>query len=297
MDSLSGFSVFVQVADTRSFVSAGRQLGLSPSAVGKNVARLEEKLGVRLFHRSTRSITLTAEGALFLERCRRILAEVEAAQLELSQASGKPTGRLRISLPMVSTLMLPVLGDFMRQYPDIALDLDFTDQLVEVIEEGFDAVIRTGEPADSRLSARHLGYFSALLVASPAYLAEKGTPQAPGDLLRHHCLHYRFPHTGKLEKWPLRGRPTWRSPPQWFAIISKLASALHCVDWGLPVCRILPVVIWWLTAVWCRSSETLSNGRGRFISCGPPAAMLHRKSVRWLIFLLPECFRHESGAG
>ncbi|BCQ37280.1 MULTISPECIES: LysR family transcriptional regulator [Erwinia] len=205
MDSLSGFSVFVQVADTRSFVSAGRQLGLSPSAVGKNVARLEEKLGVRLFHRSTRSITLTAEGALFLERCRRILAEVEAAQLELSQASGKPAGRLRISLPMVSTLMLPVLGDFMRQYPDIALDLDFTDQLVEVIEEGFDAVIRTGEPADSRLSARHLGYFSALLVASPAYLAEKGTPQAPGDLLRHHCLHYRFPHTGKLEKWPLRG--------------------------------------------------------------------------------------------
>lgn len=205
MDSLSGFNVFVQVADTRSFVSAGRQLGLSPSAVGKNVARLEEKLGVRLFHRSTRSITLTAEGALFLDRCRRILAEVEAAQLELSQASGKPTGRLRISLPMVSTLMLPVLGDFMHQYPDIALDLDFTDQLVEVIEEGFDAVIRTGAPADSRLSARHLGYFTALLVASPAYLAEKGTPQIPTDLLGHHCLHYRFPHTGKLEKWPLRG--------------------------------------------------------------------------------------------
>lgn len=129
MDSLSGFNVFVQVADTRSFVSAGRQLGLSASAVGKNVARLEEKLGVRLFHRSTRSITLTAEGALFLDRCRRILAEVEAAQLELSHASGKPSGRLRISLPLVSSLMLPVLGDFMRQYPDIALDLDFTEQL------------------------------------------------------------------------------------------------------------------------------------------------------------------------
>lgn len=205
MDSLSGFNVFVQVADTRSFVSAGRQLGLSASAVGKNVARLEEKLGVRLFHRSTRSITLTAEGALFLDRCRRILAEVEAAQLELSHASGKPSGRLRISLPLVSSLMLPVLGDFMRQYPDIALDLDFTEQLVDVIEDGFDAVIRTGEPADSRLSARRLGYFSAMLVASPAYLAEKGTPQRPADLLNHQCLHYRFPHSGKLEKWPLRG--------------------------------------------------------------------------------------------
>lgn len=205
MDSLSGFNVFVQVAETRSFVSAGRQLGLSPSAVGKNVARLEEKLGVRLFHRSTRSITLTAEGTLFLARCRRILAEVEAAQLELSQVSGKPAGRLRISLPLVSTLMLPVLGDFMRQYPDIELDLDFTDQMVEVIEEGFDAVIRTGEPADSRLSARRLGYFGAMLVASPAYLAERGTPREPADLLMHRCLHYRFPHNGKLEKWPLRG--------------------------------------------------------------------------------------------
>lgn len=205
MDSLNGFNVFVQVAETRSFVSAGRQLGLSPSAVGKSVARLEEKLGVRLFHRSTRSITLTAEGSLFLARCRRILAEVEAAQLELSQASTKPTGRLRISLPLVSTLMLPVLGDFMRQYPEIALDLDFTDQLVDVIEDGFDAVIRTGEPADSRLSARRLGYFSTQLVASPAYLADKGTPRVPADLPEHQCLHYRYPHSGKLEKWPLRG--------------------------------------------------------------------------------------------
>ncbi|MBE5683567.1 LysR family transcriptional regulator [Pantoea agglomerans] len=204
MDSLSGFTVFVQVAETRSFVSAGRLLGLSPSAVGKNVARLEEKLGVRLFHRSTRSITLTAEGTLFLERCRRILAEIEAAQMELSQSREKPSGRLRISLPLVSSLMLPVLGDFMRQYPEIRLDLDFTDNLVDVIEEGFDAVIRTGEPADSRLSARRLGYFSTMLVASPSYLAEKGTPQHPADLMEHRCLHYRFSHTGKLEKWPLR---------------------------------------------------------------------------------------------
>jgi len=204
MESLSGIDVFVQVAETRSFVSAGRLLGLSASAVGKNIARLEGKLGVRLFHRSTRSITLTAEGLLFLERCRRIIAEIEAAHLELSQASGKPTGRLRISLPLVSSLMLPMLGDFMHQYPEISLDLDFTDDLVDVIEEGFDAVIRTGEPADSRLSARRLGYFSSMLVASPAYLKEKGLPQHPEELLQHICLHYRFSHTGKLEKWPLR---------------------------------------------------------------------------------------------
>ncbi|NMG64795.1 LysR family transcriptional regulator [Azoarcus indigens] len=207
MDSLSGFTVFIQVAETRSFVAAGRALGVSASAVGKSVARLEERLGVRLFHRSTRSITLTAEGALFLERSRRILAEIEAAELELSEASAVPRGRLRVSLPLVSSLVLPVLGEFMRCHPDIELDLDFSDRLVDVIEEGFDAVVRTGEPADSRLSARKLGQFQLLLVASPGYLAQRGTPRVPADLLAHSCLHYRYPNSGKLESWPLRRAP------------------------------------------------------------------------------------------
>lgn len=204
MDSLNGFVVFVQVAETRSFVAAGRELGVSASAIGKSVARLEEKLGVRLFHRSTRSVTLTAEGALFLERSRRILAEIDAAELELSQASAAPRGRLRVSLPLVSSLMLPVLGEFMRAYPQIELDLDFTDRMVDVIEEGFDAVVRTGEPADSRLSARRLGSFHMRLVASPDYLARRGVPQTPAHLEQHSCLHYRFPNSGKLETWALR---------------------------------------------------------------------------------------------
>ncbi|MCL2896132.1 LysR family transcriptional regulator [Brenneria tiliae] len=207
MDSLNGFLVFVQVAETRSFVAAGRLLGVSASAVGKSVARLEEKLGVRLFHRSTRSVTLTAEGTLFLERSRRILAEIEAAELELSQATAAPRGRLRVSLPLVSSLVLPVLGEFMREYPEIELDLDFTDRMVDVVEEGFDAVVRTGEPADSRLSARRLGTFQMRLVASPDYLARRGTPVAPADLRQHTCLHYRFPNSGKLETWALRQMP------------------------------------------------------------------------------------------
>ncbi|MGA1860867.1 LysR family transcriptional regulator [Azospirillum sp. 11R-A] len=215
MDSLNGFVVFVQVAETRSFVAAGRLLGVSASAIGKSVARLEEKLGVRLFHRSTRSVTLTAEGTLFLERSRRILAEIEAAELELSQATAAPRGRLRVSLPLVSSLVLPVLGEFMREYPEIELDLDFTDRLVDVIEDGFDAVVRTGEPADSRLSARRLGRFHMRLVASPDYLARRGIPRTPTDLLQHSCLHYRFPNSGKLETWALRqtpGEPELRLP-------------------------------------------------------------------------------------
>ena len=204
MKSLGRFVLFVQVAETRSFVGAGRLLGISASAVGKSISRLEDKLGVRLFHRSTRSVTLTAEGMMFLERSKRILAEIEAAEQELVSAAEAPRGKLRVSLPLVSALVLPVLADFMREYPNVELDLDFTDRQVDVIEEGFDAVVRVGEPKDSRLSARTLGDFRRLLVGSPAYFARRGVPLRPADLASHACLHYRYPSSGKIEQWALR---------------------------------------------------------------------------------------------
>ena len=202
MESLNGLNVFVHVAETRSFVAAGRIIGISASAVGKSVSRLEAKLKVRLFHRNTRSVTLTAEGRLFLERSRRILAELDAAEQELLQLADRPRGRLRVSLPLVSSLVLPVLGEFMRLYPAVELDLDFTDRVVDVIDEGFDAVVRGGPMVDSRLMMRKLGDYKHLLVGSPAYFAAHGTPQTPADLANHRCLHYRFPNSGKLEPWP-----------------------------------------------------------------------------------------------
>ena len=204
MDSLSGISMFVLVAETRSFTKAGQQFGVSSSAVGKSIARMEERLAVRLFHRSTRSITLTAEGALFLERCRRILGEVEAAEAELSEVAGAPRGRLRVSTPQLTGLVMPALDAFMQHYPDIALDIDLSDRMVDVIEEGFDAVIRTGEQHDSRLTARRLGACRQVMVASPAYLAQRGVPQHPRELAQHSCLLHKFPATGKLERWPFR---------------------------------------------------------------------------------------------
>jgi len=204
MDSLNGFVVFVRVAETRSFVAAAQSLGVSASAVGKRVARLESRLGVRLFHRSTRSITLTAEGMVFLERSRRILTEIESVELELLQSNETPRGRLRISLPQVTALVMPALSEFMALYPEIELDLDFSDRMVDIIGEGFDVVMRGGTPSDSRLQAKFLGHFHHLLVASPGYLQRCGTPRHPDDLTRHTCLHYRFPSSGKLERWPLR---------------------------------------------------------------------------------------------
>jgi DNA-binding transcriptional LysR family regulator len=149
MDSLGALNAFVRAAEARSFTIAGRQLGVSSSAIGKAVARAEERLGVRLFHRSTRSVALTAEGALFLERCRRIFSEIEAAELELSQTHEAPRGALRVSLPLAGTLMMPTLIGFMRAYPEIVLDLDFSDRVVDVIEEGFDAVVRFADVGDS----------------------------------------------------------------------------------------------------------------------------------------------------
>lgn len=204
MDSLSGMAVFVQVADAKSFTAAGRQLGVSSSAVGKTIARMEERLAVRLFHRSTRSVTLTAEGALFLERCRSILGEIDAAQSELSQAASLPRGRLRISLPQLTGLLLPMLNGFMQRHPEIELDIDVSERLVDVVEEGFDLVIRAGRQRDSRLGSRRLWSFRQTLVAAPDYLARRGVPLVPADLAAHCCLMHKFTNTGLLERWPLQ---------------------------------------------------------------------------------------------
>jgi DNA-binding transcriptional LysR family regulator len=203
MDRLGTSGIFVQVAEAGSFVAAGHRLGISGSAVGKAIARLEEELGVRLFNRSTRSMALTEEGSFFLETCRRIQAEYEEARARLSRSHSVPRGQLRVSLPLAGMLLMPTISSFMAAYPEINLDLDFTDRLVDVIEEGFDAVIRTGDVRDTRLMSRKLGTFRHVIVASPEYLATSGHPDVPEDLLDHRCLHHRFANSGRLEPWPL----------------------------------------------------------------------------------------------
>lgn len=208
MDSFSGLESFVRAADLLSFAEAGRALGISASAVGKNVARLEQQLGLRLFHRTTRQVRLTQEGALFHERCRRILDELHDARAAMQAAAEAPRGRLRVSLPTIGyRFLLPVLPEFQARYPEVELDLDFNDHLVDVVEAGLDVVIRSGELADSRLVARRLGPFRFVIAASPTYLAERGVPLTPADLAGHSSLRYRFLNSGKLEEWTLPGLP------------------------------------------------------------------------------------------
>lgn len=216
MDSLTGIIAFVRSAETLSFVAAARKLGVSPSAVGKNIARLEKSMGVRLFQRSTRRVRLTPEGLLFFERCRRILDDLQDAEAAMSHATQSPKGQLRVNLPAIGyRFLLPHLAEFRRRYAEIELELDFNDSLVDLIEDGVDVAIRSGSLPDSRLMARRLGPFRFVLCAAPAYLRERGLPKAPTDIEQHDCIRYRFVTTGKLMEWniaagdaPLRIRNT-----------------------------------------------------------------------------------------
>jgi DNA-binding transcriptional LysR family regulator len=206
MDNLNMLAAFVRAAETLSFVSAGRALGVSASAIGKSIVRLEHELGVKLFHRSTRQIGLTEEGAVFFERCRGALKEIEEAEADLSKAKGVPCGRLKISVPAIGyRLLLPVIPQFRREYPEIELDIDFSDRMVDIINEGFDAVIRGGPLPDSTLTARPLGPYRFIVCASPTYFVERGEPKNSRDLENHVCLRFKYPSNGKLQEWILDG--------------------------------------------------------------------------------------------
>jgi DNA-binding transcriptional LysR family regulator len=204
MDRMSGIAIFARAAEVLSFSEAGRQLGISSSAVGKAIARLEARLGLRLFHRSTRSVNLTPEGEMFLSRCQRILSEIAEAESELALSRSHPAGRLRVSIPLVGTLLMPVICAFMARYPDVLVDIDFSDRMVDVIEDGFDVVLRTGGSEDSRLTTRVLGHYTHVVVGSPAYFASHGVPRTPEEVMSHVCLQHRFSKSGKLRVWQFK---------------------------------------------------------------------------------------------
>ncbi|MCD4500443.1 LysR family transcriptional regulator [Chromobacterium vaccinii] len=200
---MSDLAVFITVAEQGSFVGAGRSLGVSASAVGKRVSRLEAELGARLLQRSTRALALTAEGETVLSRGRRMLEEAAAMRAELERAGSLPEGVLRLSLPPIGGVMMAELGAFQLRYPEVSLELDYSERNVDLIEEGFDAAIRVGAGGDGKLRSLVLPGFRRLIVAAPDYLARHGRPDAPEQLADHRLIHYRSPNSGKLEDWPL----------------------------------------------------------------------------------------------
>lgn len=204
VDRLADMSVFVQVVEQGGFSAAARRLGLSPSAVSKLVGRLEDRLGARLLHRTTRSLTPTAEGLAYVERCREILADIDALEAGIGQSDVRPRGALRVSLSHAFGFaqILPLVPDFAALHPEVELKLLFTDRAVDLVADGIDMAVRLGAITDESLIARRLGEHRRIVCAAPAYLARRGTPAVPADLHGHDCL--LFEEAERLNRWPFR---------------------------------------------------------------------------------------------
>jgi DNA-binding transcriptional LysR family regulator len=204
MKSLSNMLAFVRVAEVQSFTQASNGLGLSTSAVSKAVARLEADLGVKLFHRTTRSISLTTDGVRFYEGCQQLLGELDALEAEIQGNRAAPRGRLTVSVSPAfgQVCLVPMLKAFTQAFPQITLDISMDDRLVDPAEQGVDVVIRTGNLSDSaNLIARQLVAYPLVVCGSPSYLEQHGYPQHPSQLQQHTCLNFRNRSIGRFYSW------------------------------------------------------------------------------------------------
>ncbi|TAI60955.1 LysR family transcriptional regulator [Bradyrhizobium sp. Leo170] len=192
MDRIDAMQAFVAVADLQGFAPAARKLGLSPSAVTRLIAALEERLGARLLQRTTRSVTLTDAGSRYLERIRRILADLEEAEEAVEGERTRPAGRLVISAPVGFGRLhvSPMVTAYLKRYPDVGVDLRLSDRMINLVEEGVDLAVRIGHLPDSTLVARHVGEMRRIVVASKQYLNARGEPKRPSDISAHDTIQF-----------------------------------------------------------------------------------------------------------
>lgn len=194
MESLSDIAVFVQVVDSGSFTAAAERLELSKAVVSKYVTRLENRLGARLLNRTTRRLSLTEVGRAFYERSQAGLRELEEAEAEVSRLQGAPRGTLRINAPMSFGILhiAPAIPEFLRQYPDLNLDMNLDDRRLDLVEEGFDLAIRIAQLPDSSLVARRLGPCRHVVCGAPGYFRRHGIPRTPDDLRDHNAITFKY---------------------------------------------------------------------------------------------------------
>ena len=206
MDKPGEMAAFVRVVEEGGFSAAARTLGLTPSAVSKLIGRLEDRLGARLLHRTTRRISLTHEGVAYYQRSVRILREIEEAEDAITQLHVAPRGTLRVNaaVAFATYQIVPLMPEFLELYPEVHLELTVTDRVVDLIEEGVDVAIRIGARTDSSLISRQLAEDHRLICAAPAYLDRHGMPQTPDDLTGHNCLAW-MANQGGLNDWPFHG--------------------------------------------------------------------------------------------
>ncbi|CAN7443885.1 LysR substrate-binding domain-containing protein [Polaromonas sp. LjRoot131] len=204
MDKFQAMEAFVQVVDAGGFTRAAENMKLGKATVSTLIQALETSLSVKLLNRTTRHVSVTAEGAAYYERCMRILSEVLDAEDCLGRARASPSGRLRVDAPtgLATEVIIPALPDFLERYPDIRLELGCSDRQVDLVEEGVDCAIRGGRRmTDSSLIARRIGTMHYTTCASPAYLKRHGQPMHPNDLVHHRCVNYFSARTGKMFDW------------------------------------------------------------------------------------------------
>ena len=200
---LNAVRLLARVAETRSFTRAAGDLGLTQSGLSRAISRLESELGVRLLQRNTRTVSLTPDGQMLYERCAPLLAELAETEKLMLDRRSSPSGLLKISTPSLfgRKVVMPVIGELTLLYPDLRIEAVMTDRLVDIVEEGFDALLRTGEIQDQRLIARALPPLRWVTVAAPSYLARFGTPQSIKELKDHNCITVRNLRNGRLVDW------------------------------------------------------------------------------------------------
>ncbi|WP_416798794.1 LysR family transcriptional regulator [Ciceribacter azotifigens] len=203
--NLNDIQVFMAVVDAGSFIAGGRAMGLSRSAAGKAVIRLEKRLGARLLNRTTRTLSLTGEGRVLYERGLQILASIDEAEASVAGKSGVPRGVLRLTVPDAygRHVLLPIIGKYLKVWPDVQVEMSFTDRVADIVEEGFDLAVRIGvTTSDSRLVSRVVARCHAVLCASPSYIAERGEPANLDDLASHDCLVFSSHNQRQAWRFP-----------------------------------------------------------------------------------------------
>ncbi|GAA4335944.1 LysR family transcriptional regulator [Pigmentiphaga soli] len=203
MRDLNNLTVFLQVAELKSYTQAARRLGLTSSAVSKCITRIESELNATLFVRNTRHVYLTNDGADFYERCKLILGQLEEAELSLKRSRNDYSGTLRIQMPMGfgRKVVFPKLPVFRSRYPEIELDIEMSNRIVDMVYERIDVCVVSGPVTDERLVARKLCDVQHVACASPAYLARHGEPQTPDDLEHHHCMAFMITNPNTFREW------------------------------------------------------------------------------------------------
>jgi LysR family transcriptional regulator, regulator for bpeEF and oprC len=246
MNKLQAMQLFVRVVETGGMSRAADSLGIPKATATSLIQQLEAALGVKLLNRTTRTVSVTTDGAAYYPRCVSILADVQETEESLAQHRGAPSGRLRVDAPTLMTrlVVVPALPEFFKRYPDIDLQLSSGEQRADLIEEGIDCAVWSGELEDSTLVARRVGQLYFGTCAAPAYLAAKGPPHHPYDLIAHRCINHFARHSGKVPEWTFAKDDAHLSIPlRGFIALDDENSYVAAAEAGLGIAQIPAFVL------------------------------------------------------